>query len=160
MSMGDIILIGVVLLAVLGGVGTFLYKLPPEDAHNAQVNPMLGSGRSVVPQVSSNVSHTSSPLNTTYLTTVREGSCYQVARQLHDVITVLAYVLTAVSVAVSLLISTRLDGGLVMGFLAVVFGILVAMVISIERSLFTALIDTADVVIDMGRHARKVNGEI
>jgi hypothetical protein len=97
--------------------------------------------------------------NMDYLATIRHGSCYHAARDLHTLLTNLAYFITALSVFGAFLVANRLNDLLVF-VVACVAAILVAVVITIERAIFTALIDTADVVIDMGRQARKANGEV
>ena len=92
--------------------------------------------------------------NQYYLDGVRKKSCYARARWLHGVMTGFAYSVAALAAYAGTGMLMMLGVSVVPGLVTLFFGAMVLIVVAIERALFDALIDTADVVIDIGRRNR------
>jgi hypothetical protein len=93
--------------------------------------------------------------NAAFLDSVRERSCYSTARSLHETLVVVAYcVIGAMAVASLFAMASSVPGGSFVGCAGLFFGLLAFVTISIERAIFNALLDMADVVIDIGRRTR------
>ncbi len=107
----------------------------------------LDVGKETPSQKSEGLSSASS--NKYYLDRVRSQSSYSAARSLHQVVTNIAYGAAAVLAAASLIyMFTELAGLGILGFLV---SLVCFIIITVERAIFNALIDTADVVIDIGQ---------
>ena len=87
--------------------------------------------------------------NKYYLDRVRSQSSYSAARSLHQLMTNIAYGAAALVAVGS--VNFLLFGNLSLGLIGLLVSLPFFVIIPIERAIFNALIDTADVVIDIGQ---------
>lgn len=93
--------------------------------------------------------------NAEYLEYVRGRSCYQKARSWHDFLHVLAMILAVLATMFSVVATMALGER---GVPALLLSSLAVVAIGIERAVFTAFLDIADVITDIGRRERDRQG--